>query len=530
MSQRNTGSKPEPMKTRKTSKKERATSGMSDISEAFKMASNRKNCNNETIELGTENATATQTPSPLNGDNSTKTSENAALEKDKAFSNVAIQVNVDELHENAGVNKGVTVDSSKEEMLEALQELTDKFDKLDNIINHPKQGIGAQVVNLTLKGDNLYSDIHGAVDGVLVKLANMNKEVDVTKQSTQNMEKNQDRLTKMLAENKRLSQDLTITQGILQKYSQKIQVLEQKILDLTRRGMEQNLVFHAIEEADDPVNEDCYRTVANFVHAFLGFEIDPQDIWKAYRLGPHRENKARPIFTKLAYQAKDKIMDNVGALKDKKNVHDQVRFIAEQIPDGIQEIRKNVNKRAAALRKIEDAKPRDQQRPVKVLGDKVIVGGFVQKAEVETPQTMDLFPSVEDQKQINQIARYIKEAEPIYERNSTFVGLAVEVKSVQETNTAYKAVMQRFPFMDHVMMAYQFRSPEDGGIKYGSCDDQEHGGGSAISRFLHLNKIKDIAVFVVRRYGGLHLGPDRFNTITKAAKSAIAILRPDGQQ
>lgn len=79
--------------------------------------------------------------------------------------------------------------------------------------------------------------------------------------------------------------------------------------------------------------------------------------------------------------------------------------------------------------------------------------------------------------------------------------------------------------MDHVMMAYQVKEGEQ--VKFGSCDDNEHGGGGCISKWLYTQRLRDIAVFVVRRYGGLHLGFDRFKLIEGAASSAVQILRPD---
>lgn len=289
--------------------------------------------------------------------------------------------------------------------------------------------------------------------------------------------------------------------------------------------MEQNLIFHAVEEVEDGF-EDCFETIANFVKDFFHFELDESDIRKAYRMGVPRDNRSRPIFTKLSYHARDKIMENVSVLKGKKNKHQQVRFISEQIPEGITESRKILGKTSAALKKIEDKKPKEQQRQVRIMGEKVVVGGQVHKPQVQTPQPLDLFPGAQEQKKINAISSRVREAQPLYSYNSTFVGLAVEADTVEDVNLAYKAVMQRFPYMDHVMMAYQTQDPISKQINYGSCDDNEHGGGAELCKFLYQKKLDNLAVFVVRRYGGIHLGLDRFNMIRKAAVEAIALLRP----
>lgn len=118
----------------------------------------------------------------------------------------------------------------------------------------------------------------------------------------------------------------------------------------------------------------------------------------------------------------------------------------------------------------------------------------------------------------------IKETLPSYSKNSSFVGLPVEVESIDAINTAYRAVMQRFPYMDHVMLGYRLEM-EDGSMNQGGCDDGEHGAGTCISSYLHSINQKNLAVFVVQRYGGINLGMDRFKVIEQTAKSAAYLLR-----
>lgn len=534
MSSRTQVTKPEPRRSRRTSKKEQTKPTSGDIKTAFKMAASK-----EKMFKGPE-VVVNKNQLDEEGDNAFSSQESiASIASDAPMSEVTVQeaatqvspIELSEDHDNQSAtgsrDVAITIDSDKEQLLEALRELTQKFDKLDDIVNHPKKGIGAQVVNLTLKGDNLHTDIHSASDGLLVKTAKMQEKIDATSTKAEHLEQGQDRTTKMLAENKRLSRDLVTTQGLLQKYSQKIHNLEQRVLDLTRRGMEQNLVFHAIEECADPKLENCHETIIQFCKNFLNIDMQEEAIWKVYRMGQLRRDKARPIFAKLSYSAKEKIMSKVNLLKDKRNSHDQVRFVAEQIPEGISEVKKAVSKKASALKKIEEKKPIQQRRSIKVISDKILVGGEVVKSDVSTPQPYELFPSVEEQKKIDAISQKIKEDNPFYLNNSTFVGLAVKVKSLIDTNNAYKAVMQRFPYMDHVTMAYNFKEADTDTIKVGSCDDLEYGGGACISKFLYENKLRNVAVFVVRRYGGIHLGYNRFKAIIQAATGASKLLHPE---
>lgn len=540
MSHRLQSNRAEPARTRKASKKEKETKSTSDIAEAFnKMASkskvkatsnDSKSNNNERQSLNEKQVSA-------------NISQDANVEEDNAFEDEASAISVsndmqsNDEHDKTQIaaegqnemNEGPQTESEKEvtpnEVLTALKELTASYANIDNLLNHPTKGIGSQAVKLNLRCDDLYTDIHGAVSGLLVRVDKLEKENLEKEARIKHMEETQKRLSEMITENKRLSKDLVMAQGLIQKYSQKINTMESKITDLTRRGMEQNVVIHGIEEVGYPGKENCVETVMGFLQEKLLIrEVDKKDLWKVYRMGKPNKDRARPMFVKLAYVLKDKVMENVSNLKDQKNKHSQAYFVSEQIPEGIVETRKQLAQRAKMLKDKEMDKPETQRREVKILGDKIVCAGEVVNPPITTPQPFELFPGAEEQHKINQIASKIKEARPLYERHSTFVGLAVDIASMSEIDLAYKAVMQRFPFMDHVMLGYQLK--ENDQLKHGSCDDTEHGGGVIFDKLLYARRLKNIAVFVVHRYGGIHLGFDRFKTIEKAANEAIEMLRP----
>lgn len=90
---------------------------------------------------------------------------------------------------------------------------------------------------------------------------------------------------------------------------------------------------------------------------------------------------------------------------------------------------------------------------------------------------------------------------------------------------AYIALAQRYASLDHVFMAYALK--EKGVVKRGHCDDNEHGGGNAIARVLSSNKVHNTAIFIARKYGGIHLGLDRYQTIETVTKEAIKLVNPE---
>lgn len=349
------------------------------------------------------------------------------------------------------------IEATNGDILTSLKEVCELLKKLENDVHHPKDGIGAKMVSMHLRLDNLYSDIHGAVSGILPRLSQFEEKINHRTSRIEKMESNQDKILQLMVDMKKVTADVELMKNLFQKHSQKLQQLERSVLDLTRRGMEQNLVFHGISEHAEAGPENCKLVITNFVMGKLGVEVPEHDIWKAHRTGARRTDRARIIVTKLAYSAKEKIMANVTKLKDMKNEHDQKIFINEQIPEGIAETKKRISSRLKVLNKINDAKPVEQKQVIKAINDKIIIDGVVEEPDIKTPEPADLFMDPIELKIVRALGTKMKEAKPISNKNSQFVGLAVKVHSVEEMNRAYKAAALRFPAVDHIMAGYAFK-------------------------------------------------------------------------
>lgn len=115
------------------------------------------------------------------------------------------------------------------------------------------------------------------------------------------------------------------------------------------------------------------------------------------------------------------------------------------------------------------------------------------------------------------------ETQPKYIRNSEFIALATKMSTVQQVQQAYVAAAQRYPSSDHIMMAYALKENEQ--LKVGSCDDREYGAGAKLHNVLFEHKARNTAIFVLRKYGGVHLGFNHFGIIENVAKKAINMLK-----
>lgn len=458
---------------------------------------------------------------------------------DNALDETAHKDNTGNLSEDIEEELDLETVSNKEVMI-ALKELTALVSKLDNDIHHPQKGVGAQIVKMTLRMDNLYSDIHGAVDGIIPKLTKATADISQLEARTKIIEENNRRLVDLLSESKKLARDITTMQGILQKNSQQLQHANHKIMDLTKRGMEQNLLIYGIDDssshwesipspdengAEIKSKELCKYSVLKFLQQKMNVSLEIEDIWKAHRTGIKRTDRCQPMIVKVSYPAKELIMEHVTSLKDRVDTFGNSLYIKEQIPEGVMEKRKSNTARLKSLNKENDLRPKDQKNKIMLIQDRIVINGEMDIPEVQTPQPAELFMNSEVQKEVDAMHSKLHETETINLRNSSFIGHALKVCSTKEVNLAYKALAQRYAAVDHIFMAYALK--EDGIIKHGHCDDNEHGGGNCIHKILLNDKVKDTAIFIVRRFGGIHLGLDRFHTIESVAKQAIRLIHPE---
>lgn len=538
----------EPIKTRKASQSERRSS-VSEITEYFQSnmapdkTSKSKNQNkgkkdDREKEMKDSPASSPQMQNQENKENDiieavTPPSNKDCDNHDKHSQSVDAENNTK--NNDKVASQDATTQTSEDESLKLYKVLKQQVDKLEDAINKPKLGLNDQLAKNISTTQDLYSTIHGKVDGILVKVQKISDSLADTTSKMALLEASQQRISTMLDESKRLASEIKILQGLVQKISQQGHHASSQLLNLTKRGMEQNLIIHGIDNLieimdpkEDPPRftskERCKHSALEFFKTIMNLDLSMEDIWKAHRIGAFKTGKVRPMVVKLAYPAKDLVMENISALKGKKNTKtDQVYFISEQIPDGITEVKKQATARAKSLKEANEKKPVESRARIQIIQDKVIVDGELDTPVIQPPQPSDLFLCAEDQARVDALQAHIVETEPTTVKNSEFRALALKVKSVQQMKDAYIAVAQRYPSADHIMAAFAFK--DKGNVHHGACDDKEFGAAAKIKNVIFQTQAKDTAVFVVRKYGGIHLGIERFKTISTVAQNALDILQ-----
>lgn len=573
----NTTTPREPIKTRKTSANSERRNSVSDIAEYFNKgpmapapnkvkASNKgkgpnkqpkikqiedNNENNESTEdtatkdNSQETVTWEQTmqnnehdntdnSQPLNEQGSNEEETSQELRQD----NLTEEDNSEHQSEKHPMKDAIT-QTAQDEVLQLFRALQSQVISLEETINDPKNGLTVQLAKTQAKTSELHTDIHGAVSGLKVKLNKMSEIADSNLSKITALENSQARITALLDENKRLVNELQLMQGVLQRMDQQSAATTSQVLDLTKRGMEQNLIIHGIDntmEIEDSRQENpmytsrerCKYAFIDFARKQLDVDVQIEDVWKAHRLGAHRPGKVRPMVVKLAYAAKDLIMEHMGSLKGKTNPKtNQTFFISEQIPEGIAEAKKQVSSHLKTLRDENDKRPKDMKQKIQVINDKILVDDKLDQPLVVPPQPSHLFLKPAEQGKVDLIQEKFIETEPILTKNSEFMALAVKVHSVEEVQRAYIAAVQRFPTADHVILGYAFKQKGQP-VCAGFCDNREYGAGNRVKKTIFEKQAKNTAVFVIRKYGGVHLGFERFTAIESAAAQALDILSTGG--
>ncbi|KAG9293063.1 hypothetical protein G9A89_016425 [Geosiphon pyriformis] len=109
---------------------------------------------------------------------------------------------------------------------------------------------------------------------------------------------------------------------------------------------------------------------------------------------------------------------------------------------------------------------------------------------------------------------------PIKDRKSMFVAHATRVQNQKEVKTFQATIKAEERTATHHVLAYRIITQE-GIIFEDSDDDGETHAGVRLLELLQKLEVKNVAVIVTRWYGGILLGPVRFNHILKSAREVL---------
>lgn len=122
----------------------------------------------------------------------------------------------------------------------------------------------------------------------------------------------------------------------------------------------------------------------------------------------------------------------------------------------------------------------------------------------------------------------VVEGKTVIDRRSKFIGFAAKVSTVAECRAFKREVLRICPeagSATHIMVAKRMENDLSGDKDWDS--DGEENGGRRLFQDLKVHNLNNVIIAVVRWYGGVMLGPVRFNHISicgiSAAKKALGM-------
>lgn len=306
--------------------------------------------------------------------------------------------------------------------------------------------------------------------------------------------------------------DTNLLKGTVERQHKQIENNQHKIVDLTARSMDHNFTITSLVESRE---ENCKMVVMDFLKTKLNLNFDQNDIIVAHRMGVRPiTNCPRLMVVKVTTRLKEQIMANTSRLKGKQNEQGLAFYVNLQLPDALASEKRALQYETKRIKDFNEALPAGyKKKQFTVKNKKLYVDDKLQEPLVFPPKPLDLFVNDKEQKALDQIDFNI--SKPKNQDRSQFIGLATRTYTTNHVQMAYKKVRQMYPSYDHIIMA--FTAADQSGYQ----NDGEHGAGIKLHAKLMAENFQNVSVFVARNFGGVHMGPARFDCIHIVADQAL---------
>jgi hypothetical protein len=325
-------------------------------------------------------------------------------------------------------------------------------------------------------------------------LNNMHKEIDSLKE-----------------QNEELKHRLALSDGRLMRAEKEMDTVKEKVIEITARSMQNNVIFKNIPESVKETNTLLEQKVVAFLKDEMKLnetDMKSVEIEKIHRVGAKRNGKnkqfIRNVIARFNSKGKDIIFQNI------RNVNRDCPIkINQQFP---QEVHTRRDKLWDEFKAAKDA----GQKPRWIV-DKLQIGERIVTAPKDRVRDINL--DIAD----TAIKMDTRHTPTTAVEGNHFQGHSVPIKSVDDVIPAIKALYKdtRIAGASHVMYAYRVGKAEFSIANFE--DDGEWGAGRKIMEILDRNEVYNRLICVTRWFNGKHVGSLRFDTIRQLAQDAINI-------
>ena len=300
------------------------------------------------------------------------------------------------------------------------------------------------------------------------------------------------------------------------KCEQEMIDISKKVEKIQSRQCKGGLYFHGIPEQQD---ELVSETIESFFKDQMQMS-DPVEVTSVYRIGKKvdaNRKQHRPIYVKL-YSADEVgyVFAHAKNLAGKTNIDGTQFSIKEHLTEKEQESQQ----RARDIKMENSRMDMEYKVPISMRKGKIQVGKTPYQKAVTEPKITDVLLMSEDTS--SKLQEYKISIGPEYEeKGSKYYSYAAEVTTLDQVKDVYLRLKKLHLAATHCICGYRIFSKDFYSLQ-DFCDDNEIGGGRYILNQLKSVGVFNIAVFVIRYYGGANLGQRRFDIIADLTKETIA--------
>lgn len=415
--------------------------------------------------------------------------------KEATSNPVKMSAKLPELEEDDDFHLISKDDFSKKSSAQKLDTVADAINKLYEKMNQVTSSVEEKIKpmeNIVLDGE----------EGIIPKVSHL----------IENARMVDSRFVTLMEENVQLRDEVEILKGVVHKLSRQLDNTNTKVHNLVAKSMEDNLVFTGI--LDDIPKRNPRRQLHRFLRDVMNLQdVHDDDIFSVYRMGQSIPQRNRPIVAHCSPEFRRYIMNHAPILKDKLNEQGMKFYINPQLPEAISELRRENRQIIKDQKEKEHNIPPASKSKFVVRNDKLFINGQLKRKKIVPPAVQQLFPNEKEQKIIS--AQKLRFFHTPPESGSKFKVGIQKADSFDKVNAAYTQLFQKYPSADHIAVACLI----GGQGEY--HDNGEFGAGFRMLKSIKQSGADNVAVFMIRYFGGVNLGPRRFTIMTDLVSAAL---------
>ena len=313
------------------------------------------------------------------------------------------------------------------------------------------------------------------------------------------LEDDQEELVAQKKQLNKCNDRVDILANIVERYEDKINVLTNRCNTLELRMMQSEIIIFGLKSE----SENCIETAKSFFISTMEINNPPNILYAYWKGNP--KNEYRPLVVKFVNpSAKATIFANVSKFKGKKNPQDRPYRINNHLPESLAEVQKRHQGIIAANNKLSER----NKQSIKRKGGKLFVNNVEFKPKVQEPSAASLLDMDEDMLQ-NIREFHFTQSKEVSENNSKFIAYATNASCVNDLCHQLQHIRRKYSSATHMCMAYRVAGV-DRVHGEGYVDDSEHSMGRRMLGLLTHKEIQNTVIFLIRFYGGTHIGTRRF--------------------